>query len=301
MYESGSSTPNDEIKLKICEHFDISLDYLMGKSNIKNIIPDDELEKLIMQSDIDNNEIKNVDDFCTPTFGERLKELRLENNLTQEELANEFGLHKTRISQYELNKRQADDNMKKNLANYFNVSLDYIMGNSNIRNFTPTEYFKKLIIQPNINDNEIKKENSFFMITLGERIKKLRLEKRLSQDQLAYIFNISQQAVSNYEKGLREMDYKLITSMSSFFQVSTDYLLGISDIKSFTSDDELKRLIMQSNINDTDNDIRSSLISMKEKLSNSNEIFVDGNTLSDSHKNMLLSAINVILESYVNK
>ncbi len=58
---------------------------------------------------------------------------------------------------------------------------------------------------------------------------------------------------------------------------------------------------MQSNINDTDNDIRSSLISMKEKLSNSNEIFVDGNTLSDSHKNMLLSAINVILESYVNK
>lgn len=133
------------------------------------------------------------------------------------------------------------------------------------------------------------------------RLKELRLEKRLSQTQLADIFNISQQAVSHYEKGLRDMDYKLITSMSSFFQVSTDYLLGISDIKNFTSDDELKKLIMQSNINDTDNDIRNSLISLKEKLSNSNEIFVDGTTLSDSHKNMLLSAINVILESYVNK
>ena len=48
-----------------------------------------------------------------PSFGERLRQLRIEKNLTQEELANYFGLHKTRISQYELNKRQADDEMKK--------------------------------------------------------------------------------------------------------------------------------------------------------------------------------------------
>lgn len=36
MYENGNSTPNDEIKLKICDYFDISLDYLIGKSSIKN-------------------------------------------------------------------------------------------------------------------------------------------------------------------------------------------------------------------------------------------------------------------------
>lgn len=92
-----------------------------------------------------------------PTFGERLKHLRLENNLTQEELASKFGLHKTRISQYELNKRQADDDMKKKLAKYFNVSLDYIMGNSDIKNFTSDDELKKLIIQSNINDNDLYK------------------------------------------------------------------------------------------------------------------------------------------------
>lgn len=71
-----------------------------------------------------------------PSFGERLRELRTEKNLTQEELAKHFGLHKTRISQYELNKRQADDEMKKKLAKYFNVSLDWLMGLTDVRNYT---------------------------------------------------------------------------------------------------------------------------------------------------------------------
>ncbi|NFH89142.1 helix-turn-helix transcriptional regulator [Clostridium botulinum] len=71
-----------------------------------------------------------------PSFGERLRELRIEKDLTQEELANYFGLHKTRISQYELNKRQADDEMKKKFARYFNVSLDWLMGLTDIRNYT---------------------------------------------------------------------------------------------------------------------------------------------------------------------
>lgn len=67
------------------------------------------------------------------TFGERLRQLRLDKELTQEELANKFGLHKTRISQYELNKRQADDELKKKFAEYFNVSVDYLIGKTNIK------------------------------------------------------------------------------------------------------------------------------------------------------------------------
>lgn len=71
-----------------------------------------------------------------PSFGQRLRQLRIEKNLTQEELANNFGLHKTRISQYELNKRQADDEMKKKFARFFNVSLDWLMGLTDVRNYT---------------------------------------------------------------------------------------------------------------------------------------------------------------------
>ena len=139
------------------------------------------------------------------------------------------------------------------------------------------------------------------MVTFGERLKKLRIQNNMTQSNLAKALKVSPSRIGMYESGRRNPDTSMLNILSDFFNVSVDYLMGRTNIKNFTSDNELKKLIMQSNINDTDNDIRNSLISMKEKLNSSNEIFVDGTTLSDSHKNMLLSAINVILESYVNK
>lgn len=46
-YENGLNSPSDEIKLKMCEIFDCSIDYLMGKSKYKNIYDEihDEIEK----------------------------------------------------------------------------------------------------------------------------------------------------------------------------------------------------------------------------------------------------------------
>lgn len=68
------------------------------------------------------------------------------------------------------------------------------------------------------------------------RLKELRTEKKLSQTKLAELFNISQQAVSHYEKGVRDIDSSLIKNLANFFDVSTDYLLGISDIRNYTED-----------------------------------------------------------------
>lgn len=68
------------------------------------------------------------------------------------------------------------------------------------------------------------------------RLKELRIEKSLSQAKLAELFNISQQAVSHYEKGVRDIDSSLIKNLANFFDVSTDYLLGISDIRNYTED-----------------------------------------------------------------
>lgn len=62
------------------------------------------------------------------TFGNRLRELRLKNHMKQEELAQIINKTKDNISKYEHNKRQADDETKKQLAKYFNVSMDYLFG-----------------------------------------------------------------------------------------------------------------------------------------------------------------------------
>ncbi len=67
-------------------------------------------------------------------FGSRLRQLRIEKQMTQEELGKILGKSKNNISQYETNKRQADDETKKQLAYFFNVSIDYLLGRSDIKN-----------------------------------------------------------------------------------------------------------------------------------------------------------------------
>ena len=74
------------------------------------------------------------------TFGERFKELRLEKGLTQQGLAEDFNkiyghtFSKPSISQYENGKRTPENEALKNFASYFNVSIDYLLGVSDIRN-----------------------------------------------------------------------------------------------------------------------------------------------------------------------
>lgn len=68
-----------------------------------------------------------------PTFGERLKDLRKENNLTQEQLANMFFLNKSSVSRYEKDKQMPENDMLQKIADYFEVTIDYLLGRSDIR------------------------------------------------------------------------------------------------------------------------------------------------------------------------
>lgn len=67
------------------------------------------------------------------TFGERLKILRTEKGISQTELGKNFNLGKTAISLYETNKRDPDKETLWKLADLFDVSVDYILGRSDIR------------------------------------------------------------------------------------------------------------------------------------------------------------------------
>ncbi|WP_422445265.1 helix-turn-helix domain-containing protein [Thermoanaerobacterium sp. DL9XJH110] len=69
-----------------------------------------------------------------PTLGERIKQLRLEKEMTQEEFGKLFGVTKYAVSLYESDKSTPNDEIKKKIAEYFQVTLDWLMGVSNIRN-----------------------------------------------------------------------------------------------------------------------------------------------------------------------
>ena len=62
------------------------------------------------------------------SFSVRLKELRIEKSLSQEQLAKSVGLSHTAIGLWELNKRIPNLNAVIVLAKFFNVSLDYLAG-----------------------------------------------------------------------------------------------------------------------------------------------------------------------------
>ncbi len=63
------------------------------------------------------------------------------------------------------------------------------------------------------------------------KIKDLRKENRISQSELARKFNITQQAISLYEKGAREPDSTTLNNLADFFNVSIDYILGRSSMR----------------------------------------------------------------------
>ena len=61
----------------------------------------------------------------------RLRELRKQQNITQLKLAMDLGLNQNAISRYETGEREADYKTLILLADYFNVSIDYLLERTN--------------------------------------------------------------------------------------------------------------------------------------------------------------------------
>lgn len=66
-------------------------------------------------------------------------------------------------------------------------------------------------------------------IKLGERLKELRKEMGLTQKEVAERLNINSVTYLHYEKAQREPPLTLLADFAIFYQVSVDYLLGLSD------------------------------------------------------------------------
>lgn len=69
--------------------------------------------------------------FNKKLFGNRIMKLRKEKNLTQSELADILGVQKTQISEMENGNRTTTIEKLYILADYFNVSIDYLVGRTN--------------------------------------------------------------------------------------------------------------------------------------------------------------------------
>lgn len=65
----------------------------------------------------------------TCLFNERLKELREEQGLLQADLAKILSVSKSTVSDWEIGRNQPSYDMLIDIARYFDVSIDYLLGN----------------------------------------------------------------------------------------------------------------------------------------------------------------------------
>lgn len=85
------------------------------------------------------------------TFAQRLRDLRARENLTQQELADNTHIARSTLAMYEYGKRRPDFEILDKLADYFDVSFDYILGRSDNNTGYPghtdnnTEYPRHLL------------------------------------------------------------------------------------------------------------------------------------------------------------
>jgi len=65
------------------------------------------------------------------------------------------------------------------------------------------------------------------MVNLGERLRALRLEKQITQTEMARRVGITKVMISSYELEQRQPSYDVLIKLAAFFGVTSDHLLGI--------------------------------------------------------------------------
>ncbi len=140
-------------------------------------------------------------------YKDRLILERENKELKQYELAKILGIYKGTYNQYETEYTIIPIKHLITICNYFDISLDYIFGFTNIKRYSNyTKEFNKNIV--------------------GTRLKEFRKEKNITQKNLANSLNTTQSVIADYEKGRYLIATPFLYTICKKYKISADYLLG---------------------------------------------------------------------------
>ena len=140
----------------------------------------------------------------------RIKDLRDDNDLSQVKMAEIVGVSKSNYARWETDENIIPLKHLNKVCNYFNVSMDYITGLSNKRNYKGIN--KKL-------NKEL----------IGNRLKTFRTENNLSQEALAKEINTSHSTISAYETGKTMLLTAFAYDIAKKYNISMDWICGRID------------------------------------------------------------------------
>ena len=142
----------------------------------------------------------------------RYEELRLDSELKQGDIANILKVKRNTYSKWENCINDMSLDKSNELANYYQTSLDYLLGLSHVRNYVP---------ENNKIDYEI----------LSKRLLELRKGNKLTQEELSNKLGFIQRTYAYYESGERVPTTLKLLVIAQYYKVSSDYLVGRTNIK----------------------------------------------------------------------
>lgn len=142
----------------------------------------------------------------------RLEGLREENNLYSKDVAKVLNVSASTYSEWENNKIQIPTKRIIQLANYFNINIDYMLNMSNQKT--------KITINSDIDLNKI-----------GKHLKEVRQNLNLSLRELGDKTNSSFSSLGSYERGEHLIQSDVLISICKMNNISIDWVLGRSKQK----------------------------------------------------------------------
>lgn len=202
-YELGRREPNSKAMAILEKFFGVSSAVLRGEEEIPNAEPN-------LQND---------------TLARNLRRLRLKTGMTQRDLAECTGLSYAAIRSYEAGGREPGSRAMAILEDFFQVSGKYLRGETETR----TTFNGKL-------DSTF--EQSVYK-TLSKRIKSLRKNSGLNQNEFAQLLAVDQTAVSQWETGKTLPGFKQCIKIAKILNCSLDSLVNEStDMKCLSKESD---------------------------------------------------------------
>ena len=146
------------------------------------------------------------------TLKKFFEEIKVVQNITATSIANSLNISKKTLSNYINGDAYIPLEHLNTISNILNISVDYILELSDIK--LP---------------KKIKKIDNLNAIDIGTRLKSIRKELKLTQEELAKTIGINKSSISKYESGKNLILTISLYTICKKYNISADYLLGKTD------------------------------------------------------------------------
>lgn len=191
-------------------------------------------------------------------IADRIKELRLSKNMTQTDFGNAFGIVKSTISLYESGKSTPNDQIKTKICEFFDVSMDYLLGLTNEKKpYASTDGSRHGVIS-----EQSETPINYWIFKSG-----------YTSEEIALKLGIGIDCLKKYISGESPMPLLILKELAGLCNVSTDCLLGLRNKTRqpiegevpFRFDPEIsRRLKKQAEVMEEDYVFLSSILGIEE-------------------------------------